>query len=285
MFGSSDRTSEADVAQQVWDRHLEDHAALEAYAAAMHELAESHWKTADDRTDHVDRVAWSYQQISRYFTKELSKCLAKDARRLQHRDPGPDVAVSVPPATADEHPATKQAKVDPNHSFAAPFRVLDVGSCFNPLRVHKDLDVTALDLAPATPEVLRADFLQCFSSGQEGPAAELCPHSFDVVVMHYVLSYMPSPWLRYKCIQQARRALRPNGLLILTDPDSSKQNKNGPRMAAGWRRAIQSCKFRRVAYERLPHCHAMSFRAVEQPHLVDADVYVASSAQKLGQGP
>jgi len=141
-------------------------------------------------------------------------------------------------------------------------RVLDVGSCYNPFEAldralhlgeesqavgagesfnvgdpnplaardgepvektaDRFVDVTALDLHPATPaSVFQCDFL-ALRVGEEGSAPEvhgatpgvlgsiaaLPAHSYDALTMCLVLCYLPSPAQRLAMITKARRLLR-----------------------------------------------------------------------------
>lgn len=106
-----------------------------------------------------------------------------------------------------------------------PIRLLDVGSCYNPIATGPSaeaFDITALDLCPASESVLQCDFLT-LTVGPEDSApvfkpessssgvralSQLPAHSFDVVVMSLVLSYLPSPEQRRTMIEKARLLLR-----------------------------------------------------------------------------
>jgi hypothetical protein len=95
--------------------------------------------------------------------------------------------------------------------------------------------------------VLQMDFLEAFTPNDDGsftpinPAVQ--PASFDVVIFNLVLSYLPTPHLRFRqalfgaaslkgnpneppcrCCEQACRALKANGLLLVTTPDSRPVN-------------------------------------------------------------
>jgi hypothetical protein len=72
---------------------------------------------------------------------------AKDLRRAIY------AAGQEPPARQDA-PALPPL-FDPQQKLLA----LDVGSCYNPFANVADLNVVPIDIAPATPAVLRCDFL------------------------------------------------------------------------------------------------------------------------------
>lgn len=145
---------------------------------------------------------------------------------------------------------------------ARRIRLLDVGSCYNPLAKGEhasQLEVTALDLYPVDPSVLQCDFLN-LEIGAEGSAptivdASAAIHedehsakrqkvdpadqsqspapqskrllrlpaaSHDVVTMSLVLNYLPTPEQRQRMIQQARS-------LLVSPPssDSLTPHRNG----------------------------------------------------------
>lgn len=139
------------------------------------------------------------------------KAVAKDARRRAFYSTGSaDSAAAVSataPATTDrDAPAAKRSK---------PGRivVLDVGASYNPLgRYSDELDVTALDLAPAAEEVLCADFTQATFTDETLPAPTVTSENgvpgsivlqrrkYDAVVFNLLLSYLPTPELRFACV-------------------------------------------------------------------------------------
>jgi SAM-dependent methyltransferase len=88
--------------------------------------------------------------------------------------------------------------------------------------------------------------------------------AFDAVIFCLLLSYMPSPQLRYECCRRARTLLKPGGLLLIVTPDSNHVAKGAARMKR-WRGAVEALGFRRWRYEKLKHAHAMAFRVVEHP--------------------
>lgn len=70
-------------------------------------------------------------------------------------------------------------------------KLLDVGSCYNPFSQFEDLEVLALDIAPALPTVIKCDFLNVETSTStvltETSIESLKMHSFNVVVFCLVL--------------------------------------------------------------------------------------------------
>lgn len=124
-------------------------------------------------------------------------------------------------------------------------RLIDVGSCYNPFAANKRLQVTALDLCPRHPSVLRCDFLQlaigppqsepivefvvpdgCEGS-QTNPAGspilmQLPENCADVVCMSLVLSYLPTYEQRANMVAKARR------LLICSEGEDSRSQCHIP---------------------------------------------------------
>jgi len=91
--------------------------------------------------------------------------------------------------------------------------LLDVGSSYQSWSsLPKSL---ALDLAPASTSVWRADFLQLnieeldsvFELNDNGDLQTLCIGAFDAVVLSLVLSFLPTPELRREMLDRARRCL------------------------------------------------------------------------------
>ena len=114
----------------------------------------------------------------------------------------------------------------------AKIRLLDVGSCYNPIRHSASepaFDCLAVDLHPAHPSVRQADFLQVGIHEGGGNAEDtavqyheghspahndkvarvksLPAGSFDAVSMSLVLSYLPDPSQRREMVRRARRLL------------------------------------------------------------------------------
>eukprot|EP00045_Choanoeca_perplexa_P003836 m.33764 g.33764 ORF g.33764 m.33764 type:complete len:332 (+) comp12257_c0_seq5:3-998(+) len=289
-----------DDGSKAWEQHLQHTDKLKAYAHAMKTLATAHWH---DDQDANSRINWCKQVVREYFQEGgLVKAIAKDQRRLQHQQ-----AVDGQDQPREGEPEAKRAKESDNeHQRTAPARnsttqstpatpaahpeaarehltlsVLDVGSCFNPFKDVEGWAVTAVDLTPASDDVLQMDFLQAFSPSDDGgwqalnPAVQ--PASFNVVIFNLVLSYLPTPELRFKCCQQACRALQPNGLLLITTPDSRPVHLSGPRMKR-WKQALQHLGMRRWRYDKKTNLHVMAFRKVSEAHWVTEDVTLERDA-------
>lgn len=162
-----------------------------------------------------------------------------------------------------------------NTESARRIRVLDVGSCYNPLSTFPNassMEVTAIDLEPSNPSVLRCDFL-ALNIGPEDSVpvfsedgkvlVRLPANSFDAVCMSLVLSYLPSPKQRALMVEKARQLLRfqdnehphYNGLLLIMEKDSifprapnSKKN-NGESMEHSINKHIINMPFESMAFK------------------------------------
>ena len=104
-----------------------------------------------------------------------------------------------------------------NDEAPRKIRLLDVGSCYNPIQYSPNapaFDCTAIDLHPAHPSVKKVDFLRFTpsdeSSRHDSEEIELDTNkwnpstgSFDVVSMSLVLSYLPNVSQRRDMIRRA----------------------------------------------------------------------------------
>ena len=84
---------------------------------------------------------------------------------------------------------------------------------------------------------------------------------FDVVTFCLLLSYVPSPSERLKFCAKARRLLKFNGILLITETQSVTPHNNLMLMKQ-WQVEIEELGFRRFRYESMTHIHAMAFRKV-----------------------
>jgi hypothetical protein len=166
-------------------------------------------------------------------------------------------------------------------------RLLDVGSCYNPIgRSERSaiFDVTALDLHPADPSVHQCDFLN-LAVGEPGSApvfdkcstatvgaegigghaqrlVRLPAASYDAVTMSLVLSYLPSPAQRIAMIRKARQLLSTpdrtstaphrTGLMLIAEKESifSKAGDNHTQDTVGKNKShFLTCWKRAIANE------------------------------------
>ena len=105
----------------------------------MRELATGPWAGRDDG----DRVSWCVQTCNEYWFDRLEKLMLKDLRRQNH-----DMATLVQPSLLPTSQFAVTEMVDKLRSGV--WRMLDVGSCYNPFLAWPQFVVTAIDIAPAS---------------------------------------------------------------------------------------------------------------------------------------
>ncbi|EFA00405.1 S-adenosylmethionine sensor upstream of mTORC1 [Tribolium castaneum] len=221
-------------AGNAWRRHCENGENLAKYASAMQNLATNHWeKTTNSRA--VSRVEWVHSFCLKYFHEEIFKQRQREveiATKLNLKVP--DLVLGV----------------------KNQYELLDVGSCFNPFAKYQCFSVTPIDIAPATSDVLKCDFLNVDLTSNQ---YNLQKNSFDVVVFSLLLEYLPSPDQRHTCCEKAYNLLRPEGILLIITPDSKHVGANAKIMKS-WRFILAKMGFSRIKYEKLAYLHCMAFR-------------------------
>lgn len=231
---------------QVWRDHCEDIETRSKYAESMHQLATTIWP-------YKDRIEWCYHTMREYF---FGGSLEHSLRR-HYRKMGQPCSESIL-EQAREVLGLAEEKV----------RLLDVGSCYNPFSAYADVDALAIDLTPATEDVIQCDFLKLMvvprkdkklAGSVKTPLESLPESSFQAVVFCLVLEYLPSCTQRWSFCRKAALLLKPNGLLFIVTPDSKHQQRNAA-MIASWRRALEHIGLLRVRYEKRQHLHCMAFR-------------------------
>ncbi|XP_065284009.1 S-adenosylmethionine sensor upstream of mTORC1 [Dermacentor albipictus] len=231
---------------QVWRDHCEDIETRSKYAESMLQLATTIWP-------YKDRIEWCYHTMREYF---FGGGLERSLRRY-YRKMGLPCSESML-EQAREVLGFAEEKV----------RLLDVGSCYNPFSAYGDVDALAIDLTPATEDVIQCDFLKLMvvpgqdekaASSVKTPLEALPEGSFQAVVFCLVLEYLPSCTQRWSFCRKAALLLKPNGLLFIVTPDSKHQRRNAA-MIASWRRALEHIGLLRVRYEKRQHLHCMAFR-------------------------
>ena len=167
-------------------------------------------------------------------------------------------------------------------------QVLDVGSCFNPFGQFSRFKSTAIDISPADESVMKCDFINVETSNEkefaEKDEVKSLPKNFyDAVIFSLLLEYLPTPRLRYKACEKARKVLKTNsGLLIIITPDSCHQGRN-LNVIRSWKICLATLGFTRIYYEKREHIHCMAFLKLDQNLLGDLCVLEAKKeAEKLG---
>lgn len=213
----------------------------------MHQLAEKFWATNNGADSDLCRIQWVVKECKNYFHGEGFQQALEKENKLSQRyfgKPSCDLCLSG----LDEKSSLK---------------LLDVGSCYNPFSKFSTFNVTAIDLVPATEEVLKCDFLKVIITKETtdipNPCTTLPGAFFDIVVFSLLLEYLPSAQQRFICCKNANELLKPGGLLFILTPDSKHATANSKVMKS-WRFALAAIGFLRVSYQKLKHLHCMAYR-------------------------
>lgn len=127
-------------ASAVWQDHVQDRHGLRTYSSAMKRLATGPWAGREDG----GRIEWCVATCQEYFSSRLEQLLLKDLRRMDHSMP-----TCVPSSLLPHSPEEVRAVVSAVQG-GKRWRLLDVGSCYNPFLDWPQFEVTAVDIAPAT---------------------------------------------------------------------------------------------------------------------------------------
>ncbi|RZF44037.1 hypothetical protein LSTR_LSTR015588 [Laodelphax striatellus] len=163
-------------------------------------------------------------------------------------------------------------KVDSNNGLESDeVCLLDVGSCYNPFKNFDIFDkLTAIDLVPATNDVLQCDFLnlEIVSDSSLVPTISPCKTLpggyFNVVVFSLLLEYLPCKKQRWVCCLKAYKLLKQNGLLIIITPDSKHASANS-KLIKSWRLALASIGFMLLKCEKQQHLNCLAYRKCFNP--------------------
>ncbi|GFT00572.1 s-adenosylmethionine sensor upstream of mTORC1 [Nephila pilipes] len=146
-------------------------------------------------------------------------------------------------------------------------RLLDIGSCYNPFSKFSEFSCIAIDLTPATEDVLQCDFLdlkvQKNTDKENTSEVNFSEESFDIIVMSLVLEYLPASEQRAVFCFKAWQLLKQYGLCIIITPDSKSVHHNAP-MIKSWKAAFEKIGFKRVKYDKLTHLQCMAFAKVSR---------------------
>lgn len=232
-------------ADAAWQKHSEDEQTLLQYSKAMRELATKHWETKSDSSS-ASRINWVYKVCCEYFDNEDG--LQKHRKREKEIASKAEIELSIQ-----------------ENCFTKPYRLLDVGSCYNPFNIFPEFRTTAIDIAPATSAVYKCDFLNIptryFKERVfDDTNLNVLPESYyDVVVFSLVLEYLPTTDQRLLFCQKAYKLLKPEALLFIITPDSKHVGANYKIMKT-WKYLLSNLGFLRIRYEKLVHIHCMAFR-------------------------
>lgn len=244
--------------EKIWSDHLKDREGLKLYSEAMQSLATGPWAQQGG-----GRISWCVSVCKEYYEGgALSKMIHKDLRRRGHNMHTLVPTELLPSSDAD---VARMVELFQQRKW----KLLDVGSCYNPFSKCDEFEVTAIDIAPADPTVLCCDFLSVNISDSKvvekangGGLRHIKPGSFDVAIFSLLLSYLPSTQQRLKCCINAHKALCLHGLLLIITPDSSHQNRHAGMMKS-WKLCIESLGFHRWKYIKDTHLHCIAFRKTQ----------------------
>ena len=235
-------TAKETDAQTAWRSHLENEEILKTYSDAMHKLA-CYWDSNMDQNDKKEncRNNWIVTTCKNYFFNvNVLEFYREKERKIMV--PSDDIA----------EPEIKDK-----------IRLLDVGSCYNPLAKYPIFEVTAIDIAPAADSVLYCDFLDVPVTDIVGVIDDkvigLPASYYDVVVFCLLLEYLPTSEQRMECCQKAYDLLNDEGLLLIITPDSKHQGANA-KLMKNWRYTLGLMGFIRIKIEKLEHITCMAFR-------------------------
>nr|CAI5825729.1 unnamed protein product [Callosobruchus analis] len=227
--------------EQAWNEHCKNETVLNTYASAMKSLATTFWQQNSYNTSRID---WTREYCVKYFTQIIFKVREKEkiiANKL---------SIEIPDYLEGEPPTV--------------YRLLDVGSCYNPFSKFLHFETLALDIAPAVEDVVKCDFLSLkvdekLYMSEANCLLELPKCSFDIVVFSLYLEYLPSPKQRLGSCVKAYELLKTEGLLVIISPDSNHVGANAKIMKS-WRSCLAKVGYSRIKYEKLTHLHCMAFR-------------------------
>ncbi|XP_077300225.1 S-adenosylmethionine sensor upstream of TORC1 isoform X2 [Arctopsyche grandis] len=228
---------------QAWNLHCSQKDLLEKYAEAMRNLATNHWPIATDAESRC-RIQWIQRHSHNYyFNGGLKSARLKEINICDK--------LQIPYNVHEEYEDINK------------INTLDVGSCYNPFSTCEYMNVTSIDLSPATPDVFKCDFLNVKIGDEfnvcDNVIDELKRQSFDLIVFSLLLEYLPSSAQRLKCCSLAYSLLNYEGILAVVTPDSKHVGANA-KIYKNWRYTLGLMGFSRILYEKLPSIHCMIFR-------------------------
>ncbi|KAK2719547.1 S-adenosylmethionine sensor upstream of mTORC1-like [Artemia franciscana] len=246
-----DKCSVSENADQIWKEHCQNKQLLDEYARSMKSLATEYWNLSDEEGKKQSRNNWTKEIILDYFRNEgIKNERTREKRKIENfiHFRLPNYEYSYP---------------ELDYKLNESITILDVGSCYNPMKDIKEFDILAVDLAPGDSSVLKCDFLSVQLSNKleiENYVVKSLPKgTFDCIVFSMLLEYIPIKQQRLECSIKAYELLKTEGLLIIITPDSKHETANAA-MIKSWRLALSLLGFSRITYSKLKHIHCMAFR-------------------------
>lgn len=250
----------------VWKNHLANQHVLQNYASSMRDLATNHWPLLSSQDSDTCRITWIHNQILAYF-HQGGKAHEWERDEKRRNKLGEGFSVCDPGLKND----TKQMN---------RLLVLDVGSCYNPFSRYENLDMIAIDIAPADKQVFKCDFLSVklgdVNIFQDSEVVGLSRGGFKAVIFSFLLEYFPTTRQRYQCVKKAAEILEEDGLLVIVTPDSCHSTKNS-RQLKDWRTGLGLMGLAKVTYEKTKHFHGLTYRKVSEQQ---SDLVVLEVAKK-----
>jgi salicylate hydroxylase len=299
------------VQERDWETATSDVDLLQQYSSAALQMGNRSWV--------MEGNDWMIQFAFKYFKHGLALKHYCKVHDKKVRDFSSQYSKDLMTSTVELSDGNKQQPLEKK------IRLLDVGSCYNPFLNHplgqSHFEVTALDLYPQNPSVVyQCDFLTL----QIGPRdsdpiilphptnpqmkviQQLPAHSFDVVTMSLVLSYLSTPAQRELMLWKARQLLTSsletgvahyNGLLLIIEKDSIFQNLKGKQkerlthaetdqrsqLLQEWKKTISLLGFELVKYSHLNSVHSTHrshFLAFTTQPIEQLETYVQEEKQK-----
>ena len=250
---------------EIWKSHVNQlfkSDSTSEYANSMKTLSNTYWK-------NESRLNWISNKLKLYF---IERDIDRFLKRL-HRKQG----------SCEEVTKSHQILFPKN---IEKLKILDVGSCHNPLlkffsNEDSRFDLMAIDLSPACDTVLRGDFIQIplnnenknheIIENEEHQFHEILSlkrNSFEAVIFCLLLEYLPTAELRLKAVEKAIDLLKPFGILLIVTPDSSHQGKNQNQMKS-WRLAMAKLGMIRIYIDKLKHVTCLGYVKIAEPFRSD----------------
>jgi len=235
---------------QLWLEHTRDTVKLGHYAVAMEALATQKWR----KDVEGDRSKWIADAVRLFYRAGRTELQVKLHRKLGAQ-PWPD-----------------------GPSVGEPYRMLDVGSCFNPLAAEPGMEVTAIDLHPASADsgVLTCDFLNVdighhvdVNVDPTGHVISLPACRYHAVVFSLLLGYLPTTSMRWRACVRASELLTDGGVLAVAEPDSSHEGRNAGHHLQ-WKLALATIGLYRFRHEKLTHLRCSAYVKVQNGPALDA---------------